>query len=382
MSDDNNIVFKDAARSDVSLVIALAGPSGSGKTRSALELARGLAGGDDSLIAGLDTEAGRMLHFAAPPGQPQGVGQFKFKHADIKPPFTPERYADAIDQANATGRFKVIVVDSFTHEWEGEGGCADLQEEELRTLVAAAEERARKYNDQFNLAATMEKLGIPAWKPIKRRHKRLVNHHLLQSRAHVIVCLRAEEKLIYEKQKDARGREKTVILQTKDLPEGQRWIPICEKRFMFEMTASFVLSPETPGVPYVRKLPGELAHAIPLDKQLSEASGRLLAEWARGGGPVLTESQTQKRSEAQIREAVVARAFDYVRTGGPVALNVWRRKLTPVQESYLAPFEQELHDIGVQWKPAAEPTDDSWADQEAERRHQARTTPKQEDMQL
>src|SRR3989304_533235 len=85
-----------------------AGSGGSGKTYSALRLARGLAG-DRGRVALIDTEAGRALHYAE---------RFDFDHCDLKPPFAPSAYADAIAAAEGAGD-PGIVGDSLSHEWAG-----------------------------------------------------------------------------------------------------------------------------------------------------------------------------------------------------------------------------------------------------------------------
>jgi hypothetical protein len=72
---------------------------------------------------------------------------------------------------------------------------------------------------------------------------------------------------------------KTVVV-----PLG--WMPICEKRFMFEMTASFTLTPDKPGRPQFdlpHKLQQQHRAMFPEKELISENSGRLLAEWAKGG---------------------------------------------------------------------------------------------------
>ena len=94
--------FRPAARQNVSLLIGLAGSSGSGKTYTAMRLAKGIAG--DKPFCVIDTEAGRAKHYA---------DQFKFDHGDLKPPFSPAAYADAIKAAD-DAHYPVIVVDSFT----------------------------------------------------------------------------------------------------------------------------------------------------------------------------------------------------------------------------------------------------------------------------
>jgi hypothetical protein len=277
----SDFTFVPATREGVSIIVAIAGASGSGKTRSALEIARGLADGDDTKIAVIDTESGRAKHYAVRPGEAQGPGRFAFMHGDLTAPFTPDRYAAAIEAAEAAGA-KVIVVDSTSHEWEGDGGLHDMQGDALDDAV----EKARKsHNSQwgpFDEGRVRERANIGAWKEPKRLHKRFVSR-LLQSRAHLILCLRADEKLIIEQITDERGRKKTIIKQPKEMPPAERWTPICEKRFMYEMTASIILSPDTPGIPVATpKLQEQHRVAFPKGALISESAGRMLAAWARG----------------------------------------------------------------------------------------------------
>lgn len=265
--------FKPAIRENVSLLIGIAGASGSGKTFSALSLATGLAG-TSGKIAGIDTEAGRMLHYA---------DRFRFDHGDLRPPFSPERYIEAIQAADAAG-YSAIVIDSLSHEWESDGGLQDMHDAILDVQV----ERARKNhsgNWAFDEDKTRERLSVGAWKEPKSRHKKFVTK-LLQCRAHLIMCMRADEKMRIEKVKDERGREKTVIVQAKDLPPEDRWSPICERRFPYELTLSVVLTPQNPGFPVPIKLQQQHRNAIRPDQQIGEQAGRMLADWARGGSPV------------------------------------------------------------------------------------------------
>jgi len=240
--------FAPAKREMVSLLIALAGASGSGKTYSALRLARGMA--PSGKIAFIDTEARRGLHYAS---------DFEFIHADMRPPFTPARFIEGIQAAEQSGA-EVVIIDSFSHEYDGVGGIIDWAD---------------------NLAAN----GVKSpgnWKEPKLAHKKLMNA-LLQCRASIIFCLRADEKI-----EILRENGKTVVR-----PLG--WMPICEKRFMFEMTASFTLTPDKPGIPHF-DLPHKLQQqhrAFFTDRApISEDSGRALAEWARGGSPAQSSAVT------------------------------------------------------------------------------------------
>lgn len=255
--------FTDAVRDDTSLLIAIAGASGSGKTFSALTMATGLAQGDP--IYAIDTEAKRMLHYA---------DQFKFKHMDMKPPFTPEAYIEAIQKAERAGA-KVIIIDSTSDEYEGVGGLQEMHDDEVARL-------ARKPYDKLE-GWEIDKFNAPAWKVPKTRHKTRLMSPLRQVRAYIIFCLRAEEKIKFVKVFDERtNREKTAI-------ESAGWVPICEKRFMYEMTMSFTVTPDNPGVPLIEN--GQAVHGkiqsqhlpfFPAGQRVTEECGRKLRAWARG----------------------------------------------------------------------------------------------------
>lgn len=239
--------FRDAVRQDVPLLVLLAGGTGSGKTESALRLATGLANGQPFAV--IDTERGRALHKA---------DDYKFKHCAFEEPFTPERYVEAIEAADALG-VPVIVVDSGSHEYEGAGGVLDIQEEAYQRLGAR------------------EAVKMVSWAEAKQRHK-LWRNALLRTRAHVIVCHRAEDKI--EIGKDGG---KTVIRPKQSLTGLDGWVPICEKRLPFEATISLLFTADKPGVPKPIKLEARHAALVSLTEQVSEATGRALAAWAAGG---------------------------------------------------------------------------------------------------
>jgi hypothetical protein len=123
-------------------------------------------------------------------------------------------------------------------------------------------------------------------------HKRMVQQ-LLQVRAHLILCLRAEDKT--EMVKDERTGK--IEFKPKQTLAGFRgWIPICEKRVPFELTASIIVTPDKPGHPQPIKLNGQHRPFFPLDTPIGEEAGRRLAEWARGGGAPLTASPAPVQS--------------------------------------------------------------------------------------
>jgi hypothetical protein len=244
--------FKPAIREQVGLLVGLAGGTGSGKTFSAMRMAAGISG--DKPFAVIDTEAGRAKHYA---------DQFKFDHGDLKAPFSPEAYAEAILAADSA-KYPVIVVDSMTHEWAGEGGVLEMQEAELDRMAG----------DDFK---KREACKMAAWIRPKMDHKKMVQR-LLQVRAHLILCFRAEEKI-----EMVREDGKMKIVPKVSLTGINGWIPVCEKNLPFELTASFLLTADAPGMPKPIKLQQQHKVMFPLDKPIDEESGRKVAAWASGG---------------------------------------------------------------------------------------------------
>lgn len=249
-------IFKieDAEREGARLVLGIAGVSGSGKTYSALQMAWGLANYNSQKVGLLCTENRRGRLYSDTLVDSKGKVH-KFKVIDMPPPYSPQRYIEAI-QAFADFGVEVIVIDSVSHEWEGQGGCEDI--------AHAGSPRNPKWNDA------------------KREHKSFMNA-MLQSPAHIIACLRAREKVKLEK-RDGK---------TEYIPQGV--MAIQEKNFTFELTASLMMwnggkSRE------ILKCPSEL---VPIfgnpgewaDGYLTHEHGKMLRDWVDGGQQLDPEIQ-------------------------------------------------------------------------------------------
>jgi hypothetical protein len=247
------VTFRPAKREQIPLLLGVAGGTGSGKTMSALRIARGIAQG--APFAFVDTENGRGLHYAdAFP---------EMQHGDLRAPFRPDTYIAAIKDGLAhlkdvPKEKRVVVVDSFSHEWSGDGGCLDWKDE---------------------LSGGDDKRSAAAWAKVKPAHRRMMTQ-LIGIPSHVIVCLRAE----YGKVDIVRKDGKTEFVPKKTLPGGSLndWYPECEKAFPYELTASFLVVADAPGVPIPLKLEQQHRPFVPLDQPLSEQTGKLLAAWAAG----------------------------------------------------------------------------------------------------
>lgn len=241
------------------VLVALAGGSGCGKTYSALALAEGLSEGKPFAV--IDTEAGRAMHYR---------NRFEFAHCDFTPfddagnlaGYSPERYIEVIDAAEKAG-YPVIVVDSFSHVWEGIGGVLEMQ--------AKAVERMSGGDD-----AKRERVNMIAWADVKPRYRRLL-HRIIQCRAHVILCVRAKERVGQFKNGKIQYVGKSKIRR-----EDLGWDVAADKDMVFEMTTSFLLTSERIGVPIPLKLNDEHQHAFPHNAQITPKSGAALLAWSKG----------------------------------------------------------------------------------------------------
>ena len=100
--------LRQSERRKAKIKMALQSPSGGGKSMGALLLAQGLANGDFSKVAVIDSENGSADLYAH-------LGQYNV--LSLKPPFTPENYIKAIEVCEKAG-MEVIIIDSISQAWE------------------------------------------------------------------------------------------------------------------------------------------------------------------------------------------------------------------------------------------------------------------------
>lgn len=155
------VFFKPAQRKNAKLRLALAGPTGSGKTTGALLIAKGIGG----RIAVADTEnSSAELYDDLVP----------FEHANLQPPYTPEKFISAIKAAEQGG-FDTLIIDSITHEWSGVGGCLELVDKIAKT----------SFNNN----------SWGAWSEVTPRHRKFIDA-MLQSSINIIVTLRSKMETV------------------------------------------------------------------------------------------------------------------------------------------------------------------------------------------
>lgn len=226
-------MFKKAERKQAKLRLALSGPSGSGKTTGALLIAKGIGG----KIAVLDTERGSASLYA---------DLCDFDVVELAPPYTPERYIEIVHEAERAG-YTTLVLDSITHEWNGQGGILEIVDGIART----------KYRGN----------SYAAWNEGTPRHQKFIDA-LLASSLHIVATMRS--KSVYVETEKANGK-KTI--------EKQGTAPQQRDGLEYEFTAVLDLSVD-----------GNLALSSKDRTRLfrdpfiiSDATGRMLLDWLNSG---------------------------------------------------------------------------------------------------
>ena len=249
----------------LTITLGLSGASGSGKTYSALLVARGIAEGitgtKGAPIGIVDTENRRALHYRE--AFPEMV------HYDMQAVdengnmvgFGPERWIEVIDAAEAAD-LPVLVIDSFSHAWEGVGGVLDLHATTLDKLTRGDDSKRNA-------------LSQLAWAQVKPRYRRLIDR-IVRAKTNIVICTRA--KPVLQDPKTGLNARKTKTRRP-DVP----WDPAADGDLIFEMTAMMILDPAHPGCPvYQIKCADQFKPLFDPRRPLGEEVGRRMAAWAKG----------------------------------------------------------------------------------------------------
>lgn len=164
--------FRKAERRKAKLRLGITGPAGSGKTMSALLIAGGLVDGDYSKIGIIDTENGSADLYVNSDASGSRIGEYNV--LALTPPFEAAKYIQAIKMAEEAG-MEVVILDSITHAWAGEGGFLDKQGK-----------IADKGGNSF-----------AAWRTVTPEHNRFIDA-MLQSKIHVIATMRSKTEHVFE----------------------------------------------------------------------------------------------------------------------------------------------------------------------------------------
>jgi hypothetical protein len=223
--------LKKATRKQVKLRLNISAPSGAGKTMSALLMAKGICQ-DWTKVAVIDTENGSASLYSH-------LGDFNV--IDLTPPFTPEKYIEALQTCISAG-MEVVIIDSTTHEW----ACL-IDENEL---LAQSKFRGNTWS---------------AWSQTTPRHDKFINS-ILHSPVHVITCTRSKMETIM-------GDDKKV--KKVGMKDVQR------EGWEYELTVSLNIDRDThfanPSKDRTNLFEGKNPFLI------TEETGRQIAEWCNSG---------------------------------------------------------------------------------------------------
>lgn len=228
-------LFRKAERKQTFLKIGISGTSGSGKTYSALKIAYGITK-DWNKVAVIDTENGSAELYSH-------LGEYSV--CSITPPFTPQKYIEAINNAVECG-FEVLIIDSLSHAWTGEGGLLDIQDKATK---------ASKSGNSFN-----------AWREVTPLHNKLVDT-ILQAKCDVIITTRAKSEYVINEDNGKKNYKKIGLA------------PIFRDGLEYEMTVFFEISQE-----HIASSSKDRTGLFDgLNFVPSEDTGNLLLEWRNNG---------------------------------------------------------------------------------------------------
>ena len=245
---------KKAKREKIYAKIALMAPSGGGKTYSSLRLATGMAeeikketGKDAKILLG-NTEQKRGYYYA---------NEFDYDIVDIEAPHNPEKYVEFIEFAVSEG-YDIVIIDSSSHEWEGKGGCLELQQQAGGTYQS--------------------------WNKVTPRHQKFINA-IADSPIHVIATMRGKDA--YEMTKD----EKTGKATVQKLGVGARQ----RDGFEYEFTVTFLIDQKTS----TAETQKDNTHIFEGEGAvlLTEEHGKKIIQWCNSGEGYTPSSRTVAEKE-------------------------------------------------------------------------------------
>lgn len=185
--------FVPARKEAMRARVAIVGPTGAGKTWDALLMAETLA--PSGRVAFIDTENRSGLLYA---------DRFRFDHMTWEPPYSPVKLREMIlfadgrapypgSQQRIDQPYDVVVIDSLTHFWKGEGGTIDR-----------ADSAAKRYGGN----------SFAGWKEATPELRALLDA-MIFSPAHIIVTMRSRMEHVQERD----NQDKVIVRRIGLAPE-------------------------------------------------------------------------------------------------------------------------------------------------------------------
>ena len=240
----NLMAFIRAERKRAKARILIEGPSGSGKSYSAIRLAKGIGG----KIAAIDTEHGSLSMYS-------DLGEFDVM--ELSAPFSPDRYCAAIREAEQAG-YDVLIIDSITHEWSGEGGCLDIKDK-----LPGANDWAK-------------------WSKVTPMHQRFIET-MLQSPLHIIATVRSKTEWTLDENK----------------PKKIGTAPQQRDGMDFEFTMVFSVQAGNHVASVTKDRTAQFDGYLQV---IDETTGKRIADWLGSGADAPTTMPTDSELRSQIKE--------------------------------------------------------------------------------
>lgn len=245
--------IRQAERRQAKLRLALTGVSGSGKSLGAINLAAGM--GKKFVVIDTEHKSADLYADVA-----------KFDVLTLDKPFTPEKYIGAINFCELQG-YEIIIIDSLSHAWSGEGGVLDMHE-------AATQ-------------ASSSKNSYMAWKDVTPWQNKLVNT-IIQSPAHIITTMRVKT---HHDLVDVGGKKRPVKIGL---------APIQKEGLEYEFTCVLSLDKDS----YLYTSSKDRTNIFEgKHEKLSQETGKRIMEWLESG-----KSMEESRQEeiAILKEKLIS----------------------------------------------------------------------------
>lgn len=261
-------MFRKATKELARARVAISGSAGSGKTMWSLQWATVLA--DGAPIAVIDTERGSASLYA---------DRFAFDVLQMAPPYHPDRLVKALKEAEQAG-YAVVVIDSLTHFWSGQGGVLEL-----------VDEAATRFKGNTHAAW---QVGTPIQ---QRMVDALIGHG-----GHVIATMRAKTEWVMETGPNGKVAPRKVGLAPQQRSDIE-----------FEFTLFMELEANSHRATPTKTRFGAFAGKV-FEPNESEDAARQFAAWLNAGdqptAPAAPTPTPKEETRADVLKAEIARLDD------------------------------------------------------------------------
>lgn len=237
--------LQTAQRKRAKIKMAIQSPSGGGKSYSSLLIAKGLTNGDFSKVAVIDSENGSSNLYAH-------LGEYNV--LPISPPYTPEKYIEAITVCENAG-MEVIILDSISHAWD----------------------------ELLDFHSKLAGNSFTNWNKVTPRQKSFVDK-ILHCNAHVIATMRTKQDYVIQ-QNDNKFKVEKVGLKSVQR-DGMDY----EFTLVFDIDINHFASSSKDRTGLFSNVP---------DFKISSETGKKILDWCNSGSDSTLEEARAKIKQCE-----------------------------------------------------------------------------------